>query len=69
MTDVCVNCENQNIVLSTCTFKIFNKLLIEKMFQYPVSNTFWSEKLNLEHSEFFFKRWIVLCESHKPLLM
>lgn len=66
MVDFCENYENQNIVFSTCTVKIFYKLLIEKLFQYPVSNTFWCEKLNLEHSEIFIKRWNVLWESHKP---
>lgn len=60
MVDFCENYENQNIVFSMCTVKIFYKLLIEKLFQYPVSNTFWSEKLNLEHSEIFIKRWNVL---------
>lgn len=46
MAHLCVNYEIQNIVFSTCTVKIFYKLFIEKLFKYPVSNTFWSEKLN-----------------------
>lgn len=52
-------------ISSTCTVKPFYKLLTEKLFQYPVSYVFWSEKLYLEYSEVFITRWNVLWESYK----
>lgn len=52
-------------ISSTCTVKLLYKLLTEKLFQYPVSNAFWSEKLYLEYSEVFITRWNVLWEPYK----
>lgn len=66
LADFCVKYENQSIVFSTCTVKIFYKLLIHKLFQHPVSNSFWKEKFNIDDSDVFFKRWGTLLESYKP---
>lgn len=52
-------------ISSTCTVKLIYKLLTEKLFQYHVSNAFWSEKLYLKYSEVFITRWNVLWESYK----
>lgn len=45
--DFCVKYENQSIVFSTCTVKIFYKLLVHKLFQHPVSNCFGKEQMNI----------------------
>lgn len=55
LADFCVKYENQSIVFSTCTVKIFYKLLLHKLFQHPVSNSFWKEKFNIDDSDVFSK--------------
>ena len=42
--------EKQNFDFSLCTAKMFYKLLIQKLFQPPVSNEYWKEKLNMEET-------------------
>ena len=58
--------EKQNFEFSLCTTKMFYKLLIQKLFQPPVSNEYWKEKLNMEETIKLENRWIVLYELHKP---
>ena len=37
--------EKQNFDFSLCTTKMFYKMLIQKLFQPPVSNKYWKENL------------------------
>lgn len=66
IADFCVKYENQTIDFSTCTVQIFYKLLVQKLFQHPVSNIFCKKNI-IEDSDVFFKRWSTLFESYKPL--
>ena len=58
--------EKQNFDFSLCTTKMFYKMLIQKLFQPPVSNEFQKEKLHVEETLKLVNRWIVLYKLHKP---
>lgn len=58
--------ENTNYVFSSCTVKVFYRLLIQKLFNPPKSNEYWLEKLRTNDTKMLDNRWIVLKESGKP---
>lgn len=58
--------ENTKYDFSSCTVKIFYKLLIQKVFNPPKSNQYWSEKFKTKDTKMLDNRWIVLKESGKP---
>ena len=58
--------ENVNYDFSSSTVKIFYNLLIQKVFNPPKSNQYWSKKLKTNDTKMLDNRWSVLKESGKP---
>ena len=56
---------DQRIVFHSGTVKVFYNLLVQKMFQEPVSNTYWKNKFNLRDQGNIVKRWETMWNSYK----
>ncbi|XP_056018522.1 uncharacterized protein LOC125671368 [Ostrea edulis] len=52
-----ISYRDQRIVFQSGTVQIFYNLLVQKMFQEPVSNIYWRDKLDMNDKSSIEKRW------------